>query len=166
MQLYTHGVCFSIGPNIHGLPLSTATFMAEISSSPPTGLYFALEILVMKSNARPGSNIGSCRVLPCILLFSKQCFLICLGFRVIYSIGRMICKWRKITSSILSIKTWPLNCSSLRVTLSFSVRILEIWPTDPFHGIWLLSISLNYTPVKFLQISYFHLAMISFQSFQ
>ena len=65
--IYTHGIWFSI-INIHDVPLSTATFIAVISSSRPTGLYFALENPARKSNARPASNIGTCRVLTSIIL--------------------------------------------------------------------------------------------------
>ena len=70
-KLYSHGICFLIGLDIHDIPLSTTTFMAAISSSRPTRLYFAPEDPAWKSSARPVSNIGSRKVLPSIFFLLK-----------------------------------------------------------------------------------------------
>ena len=109
----------------------------------------------MKINARPASNIGTWWVLPCILIFLKSTISKCIVLMTMYSIGRMICKWRIFLSVLY--ETWHSNYVNLRVTISLSARILKMWFTDPFRHIWIFSVHRNYTPVKFLHISYFNL---------
>ena len=89
--------------------------------------------------------------------FLKERFYIRIVLMTMYSIGRMICKWRIFLSVLY--ETWHSNYVKLRVTISLSARILKMWFTDPFRHIWIFFVHPNYTPVKFLHISYFNLVM-------
>ena len=79
----------------------------------------------------------------------------------------VLCWWQCIQSEewyVNGVSSYPFYMKRgiqimSTVTLSLSARILKMWFTDPFRHIWIFSVHPNYTPVKFLHISYFNLVM-------